>query len=85
MAATAARLNSLLQASRITGRELRDLVVAKWGRAYEIRLHRRGSRMYLQVMWKHLSQQSFHLSEGDYMRQCDAVADCLSEWGQVDL
>ena len=42
--------------SSLTGEELRELVVAKWGRPYDTRLCQRRNRfnkltMYLQIMW----------------------------------
>jgi hypothetical protein len=49
LAGMAARLDALMGGSAITGAELRDLVRTKWGRSFEIRLHRRGSKMYLQA------------------------------------
>jgi len=65
--------------------ELRELVVAKWGRLYDTRIHRRRDgrqqlKFYLQVMWKHADQQSFHLSAAEYMEQLGAVAGLISEW-----
>jgi len=65
--------------------ELRELVVAKWGRPYDTRIHRRRDgrqqlKFYLQVMWKHADQQSFHLSAAEYMEQLGAVAGLISEW-----
>lgn len=36
-------------------------------------------------MWKFLEQQSFHLSEDEYMEQLDAVAHFLNEWGVDDV
>lgn len=35
-------------------------------------------------MWKFLEQRSFHMTEEEYMRQLDAVADLLSDWGVAD-
>ena len=35
----------------------------KWGRTYDVRLNKQGSKMYLQVMWRFLEQQSFPLTE----------------------
>lgn len=84
-AAIAEKLNRLLVHSSITAEQLRELVYEKWGRTYEVRLRKHGSRMYLQVMWKHLEQKSFPLSEEEYMLQLDAVASYLTEWGVVDL
>jgi hypothetical protein len=43
------------------------------------------SPAWLQVMWKFLEQQSFHLSEDEYMEQLDAVAHFLNEWGVDDV
>ena len=37
-------------------------------------------RIYLQVMWKFLEQASFHLDEGQYQAQLDAVAEYLTMW-----
>lgn len=46
----AARLNRLLAPVQpITGEELRQLVLDKWGVSYDVRLQKRGSRIYLHV------------------------------------
>ena len=66
------------------GAELRELVYSKWSRTYDIRLRRRGSRMFLEVLWKHLEQASFPLTEEEYMEVLDAVAAYISEWGVGD-
>ncbi|GFR51233.1 hypothetical protein Agub_g13608 [Astrephomene gubernaculifera] len=86
-AAVAANLNALLAKSvqsRMTGKDLRALVVQKWGRSYDVRLSKFHGRMYLQVMWKFLEQQSFPLTEAQYMQQLDAVAEYLTDWGVAD-
>lgn len=82
----ASQLNALLARSgnSITGRDLRELVMKKWGRSYDVRLTKLQGRMYLQVMWKFLEQRSFPLTETEYMQQLDAVAEYLSEWGVVE-
>jgi len=73
----------------MTGAELRALVEARWGRAYDTRILQRRNKvnqmkLYLQVMWKFLGQKSFPMSERKYMEQLDAVADLLTEWGCAD-
>ncbi|GLI60762.1 hypothetical protein VaNZ11_002993 [Volvox africanus] len=86
-AAVAASLNALLAKSNkpsITGKDLRELVLQKWGRSYDVRLCKLQGRMYLQVMWKFLEQRSFPLTENEYMQQLDAVAEYLNEWGVAD-
>jgi hypothetical protein len=69
--------------------ELRELVVAKWGKPYDTRIHRRRDarqelKYYLQVMWKHVDQQSFHMSDAEYMEQLGAVGELISEWQLAD-
>ena len=35
-------------------------------------------------MWRFLEQQSFPLTEEEYLLQLDAVAEYITEWGAVD-
>lgn len=49
--------------SSIDGTELRQLLLTKWGRSYDVSIQKRGKRIYLHVLWKFLEQQSFPLSE----------------------
>jgi hypothetical protein len=39
----------------------------------------------MQVMWKFLEQQSFHMTPEQYMLQLDAVAELLTDWGAADM
>ena len=73
--------------NHITGDELRRLILSKWGRSYDVRLQRRGSKVYLHVMWKHLEQRSFHLTAAQYQQQLDAVAEYLQvrAWPRMSL
>lgn len=41
--------------------------------------------MILQIMWKHLEQQSFALTEEEYDAQLDAVAELCALWGVSDV
>ena len=41
---------------------------------------RRGSRMFLHVMWASLEQKSYGMGEEEHQLQLDAVAACVSEW-----
>ena len=75
--------------SPMTGEELRGLVVAKWGKLYDTRIHQRRDQfnklgLYLQVMWKFVGQKSFPMTEAQYVEQLDAVAELLTEWGAQD-
>ena len=74
----------------VSGDELRNMVLRRYGRLYDVRICQRRDRfnklqMYLQIMWKFLGQKSFPLSEAEYVEQTDAVAELLSEWGVGDV
>jgi hypothetical protein len=72
-------------AAGITGEELKELIFDKFSRYYDVRLQRRGDKMQLHVMWKHLQQRSFHLTEDEYDLQLAAVAEYLSMWQVADV
>ncbi|GMH41484.1 hypothetical protein BSKO_09394 [Bryopsis sp. KO-2023] len=78
-------LEGLLEPKVMSGNELWALIKEKWGRSYDVRITKRGSRAYFQVMWKFLEQQSFPLTSEEYLDQLDAVASLLTEWGVTDV
>ncbi len=65
----------------MTGQELRQLLLDKWGRSYDIQLRRTQGKIFLQIMWKYLEQASFPLSELDYQDHLDNVANYLNAMG----
>ncbi len=67
----------------MTGQELHQLLLNKWGHSYDIQLRRIKGRIFVQVMWKYLEQVSFPLSEGEYLDHLSAVANYLNAWGVV--
>ncbi len=67
----------------MTGQELRQLLLDKWGRSYDIQLRRIKGQIFVQVMWKYLEQASFPLSESEYVAHLNAIADYLQAWGGV--
>ncbi|MFM7450239.1 MAG: DUF3067 family protein [Leptolyngbyaceae cyanobacterium] len=67
----------------MTGEELRQLLLQKWGRSYDIQLRRSQDKVLVLIMWKYLEQASFPLSEAEYLAHLDAVAAYLQEWGAV--
>ena len=76
--------------SPMTGEELRMLVLNKWGKMYDTRIHQRRDQfnklgLYLQIMWKHVGQKSFPMTEQQYVEQLSAVAELLTEWGAQDV
>lgn len=67
----------------MTGEELRQLLLQKWGRSYDIQLRRTQDKVLVLIMWKYLEQASFPLSEAEYLAHLDAVTAYLREWGTV--
>jgi Domain of unknown function (DUF3067) len=67
----------------MTGQELRQILLDKWGRSYDVQLRRTQGKIFLQVMWKYLEQASFPLSEADYQEHLDSIATYLNEFGGI--
>lgn len=65
----------------MTGQDLRQMLLNKWGRSYDIQLRRTQGKIFLQVMWKYLEQASFPLTEVEYIAHLDTVASYLEAWG----
>jgi Domain of unknown function (DUF3067) len=67
----------------MTGRDLHQLLLSKWGRSYDIQVRRTQGKIFVQIMWKYLEQASFPLSEAEYMAHLDTVASYLLAWGAI--
>jgi hypothetical protein len=65
----------------MTGQELRQLLLDKWGRSYDVQLRRTQGKIFVQIMWKYLEQVSFPLSEADYQEHLNTVATYLDAFG----
>jgi hypothetical protein len=65
----------------MTGQELRQLLLEKWGRSYDVQLRRTQGKIFLQVMWKYLEQVSFPLNEVEYQEHLDSIANYLNGLG----
>ena len=72
----------------MTGQELRQLLLEKWGRSYDVQLRRTQGKIFLQVMWKYLEQASFPLSEAEYEQHLNSIAcyiDAMGGTAQVQI
>lgn len=67
----------------MTGQELRELLLAKWGRSYDIQIRRVQGKIFVLVMWKYLEQVSFPMTEAEYLEHLDTVASYLQAWDGV--
>lgn len=68
----------------MTGQELRQLLIAKWGVSYDVQLRRTKGKIFVQIMWKYLEQVSFPMTETDYIAHLNAIADYLNSWGSTE-
>ncbi|WP_254966584.1 DUF3067 family protein [Cyanobium sp. CH-040] len=68
-------------ASPLTGAELQQALRARWQASYDLQVVQRRGRLYLQVMWAHLEQQSFPLSAEAYAARLEEVAALLNLMG----
>lgn len=68
----------------MTGQELHQLLLEKWGRSYDIQFRRVKGKIFVQVMWKYLEQASFPLTPTQYMEHLETAANYLNAWGGVE-
>jgi len=68
----------------MTGKELQALIFNKWGCSYDVQVLRIKDRIYFQVMWKYLEQNSFPLSPKEYHSHLEQIATYLNSWGVVN-
>ena len=50
----------------------------RWGKKYDFRLFRRGKFVYFQMMWGFLGQESFPLSEDEYIKSISDKIEILN-------
>ena len=67
----------------MTGQDLHEMIVEKWGYSYDVQLRKLPRKIFFQVMWRYLEQASFPMSEEDYMAHLDEVAAYLNGWNAV--
>ena len=70
--------------SPLTAEELLTLLRRRWGVSYDLQLVQRRGRLYLQVMWAFLEQQSFPLSPQQYRERLEAMAAALNDLGVAE-
>ena len=65
--------------------EVVELLQDRWQASYDMQLVVRRKRMYLQVMWAYLEQQSFPLNEEEYRTHIAQVIDVVNRLGQAEI
>ncbi len=64
--------------------ELLELLRSRWQASYDLQLVMRRGRLYLQVMWGYLEQQSFPLSAEAYAAHLEELVGTLNGLGVAD-
>lgn len=81
-------IDELEARSPLTGTELRELVYTKYGKTYDLSFVRRDipgkTFVCLNVMWTHLEQKSFKMTEEQYSEKLDSIAYLVNVLGQTD-
>jgi hypothetical protein len=68
----------------LTAAELIATLRQRWGASYDLQLQRRAGRLYLQVMWAYLEQQSFPLSAAEYQLRIEVLVEQLNGLGVAE-
>jgi len=72
-------------ADPLTGEELLQLLRSRWQASYDVQLIVRRGRLYFQVMWAHLEQQSFPMTPEAYGERLALLAGALNDLGVGDV
>jgi hypothetical protein len=67
----------------MTGDELHQLLLIKWGRSFDVQLRKVHGKIFLQVMWKYLEQVSFPMTEAEYLEHLGDITHYLNAWGST--
>ena len=65
----------------LTSTEVLEILRKRWQASYDLQLIVRRGRLYLQVMWGYLEQQSFPMTPEQYLAQLDALVVNLNGLG----
>ncbi|MEN9766986.1 DUF3067 family protein [Vulcanococcus sp.] len=72
-------------ADPLTAEELLQLLRSRWQASYDVQLVVRRGRLYFQVMWAYLEQQSFPLDAAGYQAKLEEVVSTLNGIGAGEL
>lgn len=75
------RIGDIPLTSPLTVDELLGLLRQRWRASYDLQLVQRRGRVYLQVMWAYLEQQSFPLTADEYAARLARLVAALNDLG----
>ncbi len=67
----------------MTAEELQQLIFNKWGCSYDVQIIRIKDKIYFQVMWKYLEQNSFHYTKEQYYEHLEYITQLVNTWDVV--
>jgi hypothetical protein len=67
----------------MSGSDLRQLLLNKWGFSYDIQIRKIKGKLYVQIMWKYFEQASFGRSEDEYLAHLNWIISHLESWGTL--
>ena len=73
--------------AKLGGRELLDLIIKKWGVAYDLQLRKNtpfgegSENIYINVMWRYFGQKSFPMDEREYLEHLEAIGRYITSIG----
>jgi len=65
--------------------EVLHLLKERWGVTYDLKLLVREERLYLQMMWGYLEQQSFPMDEDEFRSHLNKILEIINRIGQSFL
>ncbi len=65
--------------------EVMDCLRRRWGVTYDLKLLVKGKRVYLQMMWRFLEQQSFPMDESTYKENLNQTLEIINRGGQSEF
>lgn len=68
----------------LTVEDLLAVLRQRWGVFWDLHIIQRQNRVYLQVMWCHLEQQSFPLDEATYRSRMEDLVAALNHMGKAE-
>jgi hypothetical protein len=74
----------LLPAQPLTSAEVLEILRSRWQASYDLQLIVRRGRLYLQVMWAYMEQQSFPLDAEAYSGKLEELVGTLNGLGVAE-
>ena len=72
------------------GREILNLLVNKWGAAYDLQIRvnapfgEESANVYINVMWQYFGQKSFRMEEREYLEHLEAIGRYVTSIDRVE-